>query len=232
MIFNGYDFSPYLTVNMSRRIMPGTTLDTVEVPGKPGVLLRSNKLEPVTIPVTLRLKAGVDENIADLRHILAGMLYTERPEKLILPDDEERYYMAVATGDTTLSKLWYTGVSEAEFYCADPLAYGKKGYISVPSVDFTIGGTYETKPIITCHPAANTTFIKITNDKTGEFMQINRSFDGTETVVFDCEKEQATVNGINAAVVLASDFFALKPGVNALLRSSGTFKAEWRERWM
>lgn len=232
MIFNGYDFSPYLTVNMSRRIMPPTDADIVDIPGRPGALLRDNKIEPLVIPVSIRLKADVGDNIADLRHILAGMLYTKEAAKLVLPDDEERYYMAVVTGDTTLSNLWYTGSTEVDFYCADPLAYGKKGSISVPNVDFTVKGTYETRPIITCKPAANTNFLKITNNKTGEFLQMNRSFTGDETVVFDCEKEQATVNGTNKAITLASDFFALKPGVNAILRSSGDFKAEWRERWL
>lgn len=93
-----------------------------------------------------------------------------------------------------------------------------------------VGGSYETRPVITCRPGGSVSFLKLTNMDTGEFVQINESLTSSSEVVIDMAKEQVTVGGQNHAVTYESDYFALQPGRNSLRLSSGTGTIEWTER--
>lgn len=230
MIYGEVDFSTYVTVNMRRSVLPNISITERKIPGRPGTRFRKTELEPLIIPVNLRLKANPDEDMSLFRHSLAEILYSNEPKKLVLPDEPTLYYMAVLRGASELSNLWYTGSCDIEMYCNDPIAYGQTYEEDIAS-NIGIGGTWPTKPIITCYPKSGS-YHRITNQKTGEHIQITRTFAGTETIVYDCEREQATVNGVNVAVNLASDYFELEPGNNTLLRSSGTGTIEWTERWL
>ena len=231
MIFNGIDLSVYFNVNPTRAIMPSVNIEIIDVPGKQGAIISSKKFEPLSIPVKVRLKAEVKDDISKLRRILAKALYTDEPAKLILPDEPDLYYMAVLRGSSELDNLWYTGSANLEFFCPDPIAFGATRKAEASANGFHVGGSWSTLPIITAKPAAGSYF-RITNYYTGEFIQLTRAFNGTETVVIDCAKMHTTVNGMAAQVIPTSDYFELEPGKNRLTRSSGNATIQWQERWI
>ena len=98
------------------------------------------------------------------------------------------------------------------------------------STSLVVGGSYETRPVVTCKPGGSVSYIRLTNMDTGEYVQITAALTSSSTVVIDMAEEQVTINGANAAVTYESDYFALQPGRNSLRLSSGTGTIEWTER--
>lgn len=217
---------------MDRSILPEVSVTTASVPGKTGTSFQKVDLNELQISVRMRLKASVGDDLAELRHMLAERLYAAIPEMLVLDDEPTRYYLATTSGSSDMDRISPSASVELTFLCPDPIAYGQSRTSPMTtSANIKVGGTWPTKPTITAKPAAGS-YYKITNYTTGEFVQINRTFNGTETVVIDCEHEQANVNGVNAAVTIASDYFAMSPGAIRLTANNGTATVEWIERWL
>lgn len=235
MIFNGYDFSPYLRCNPTRSVLPPVNVKTTETPNGNGEIFDTSTLESLSIPVSARLCYRGNERPMEVRRRLAAMLYCNSPAKLVLDDDPTRYYMAILSGESPLDSLWRTGKAELTFICPDPIAYGANINFEMRiTIGISVGGTYESHPIITAIPAANTSYWRITENTSGDYVQINHSFDGTQALVIDCANQSATIDGesTDVDVVLASNFFALRPGRTTLKTSSGTATIEYIERWL
>ncbi|MEG2932716.1 MAG: phage tail family protein [Gordonibacter sp.] len=235
MIFNDYDFSPYLRCNPTRSVLPPINVKATEVSNKDGDIFETATLGSMTIEVSARLCYRGNEQPMEVRRKLAAMLYSTTPAKLVLDDDPTRYYAAILGGESQLDNLWRTGKADLTFICNDPIAYGASVSIDIRGVlDLSVGGTYKSYPTITAVPAANTSYWRITETTSGDYIQINHAFNGTQTVVIDCENQSATLDGASAGidVVLASNFFALAPGHTSLKTSSGAATVAYIERWL
>ena len=229
MMYNGHDFSPWLDANPTRPILPTVEVESDDVPGAHGA-----KLGELSIPVDVRLKASAKDDIAELRHMLAATLWAEEPSPLVLGDDPTRYHLAVLDGDSDLDRLWHTGRTSLLFRACDPIAYGKTSAIAMATAaTANVGGTWKTAPIITARPS-NGSGYRITRVETGEYVQVNAPFSGSQTLVIDCGKQHCTISGASAdsSVALASDYFHLAPGINQLSATGGTATVEWTERWL
>lgn len=234
MKFNGYDLSPWLDANPTRPILPPVEVEADEVPGADGARFRSARLGELEIPVVVRLRASADDDIAELRHMLAPMLCAKSPAPLVLGDDPTRYHLAVLEGSSDLDRLWRTGRAELVFRACDPIAFGKTSAIAMATAaTANVGGTWKTAPTITARPSSGSGY-RITLVETGEYVQVNAPFTGEQTLVIDCGKQHCTVSGASAdeAVTLASDYFELSPGLNQLSAENGTATVEWTERWL
>lgn len=234
MMYNGYDLSPWLDANPSRPILPPVEVEADKVPGRDGTRFRSAKLGELEIPVAVRLKATSKDDIAELRHKLAAMLRPDSPAPLVLGDDPTRYHMAVLDGSSDLDALWHTGRAELKFRACDPVAYGRKSVVAMAaSATASVGGTAPTAPVITARPSSGSGY-RITLAETGEYVQVDAPFTGSQTLMIDCGKQHCTISGASAdaSVALASDYFELSPGLNRLVASSGTATVEWEERWL
>lgn len=234
MTFNGFDFSPYLDANPTRPIMPPVEIEADEVPGADGTRFRRAKLGELKIPVSVRLKASAKDDIAELRHMLAAALWSGKPAPLVLGDDPARYHLAVLDGSSDLDRLWNTGRTELTFRACDPVAYGEAKSASVNARGTVyVGGTLGAYPVITAKPAQGESY-RVTLVDTGEYVEMEAPFDGSQALVIDCAKQHCTLNGVTADryVALSSDYFALSAGPNELKTSSGTAEIEWTERWL
>ena len=236
MVYNGFDFSRYLRANPHRPIMPPTSIETEDVPGRAGTRLKKAKLGELVIPVDVELRAKRGDDIAEIRHKLAGALWSPVPAKLVLGDDPSRYHMAVVDGESELSTLWHTGEATINFKCPDPIAYGaERREPFTTKAEIFAGGNWPTAPIIEARPAKGS-YYKVTNDDTGEFVQVNMTFTGAgdQLLVIDFEAQHCEVNGSSADpyVTYESSYFELQPGSNSLRASSGNATVSWRERWL
>lgn len=231
MIFNGFDFAPYMRCNMAKPVTPPVQVETAEVPGMDGVLVKRVRLQPLTIPVTARLTASQGDDMATVRHMLAAKLRTTKPAPLHLDDDVAKYYLAILDGETQLDTLWFTGQAELSFLCPDPVAYGDHRKTTVSGTK-TIrpGGNYRAKPVVTVKPPSGSSWT-ITNVTTGEHVRVEASFTGAQTVIVDMGLERCTVNGSEHPISADSDCFALD-GETQLKVSAGTATVEWDERWL
>lgn len=241
MIYNGFDFSPWLDSRLiTRSLMPEYEVETEDVPYRPGEVFRRAKLKPLEIETRVKWKASARDDMAMLRRVIVSKLACFEEAPLYLDDDRHLgiYYMAVLTNPGELENLWYTGYADLEWTAYDPIGYGAEREVAIsrdatanPSL-VVVGGTWETHPVVSCKPAGNVSSLRITNVDTGEFVQVETSVKSGSPVVFDMWREQTTVDGINSPVAFESDYFTLKPGRNNLLLSNGYGIVSFRERYI
>lgn len=253
-IFNGRDLSPYLLVtNVSREIVPKRAVQTQQVSTQ--TLVASYGFEPMTLKVTCSLMKESMQDIADVRRMLAEVLYTQEPKKLLLPDERGTYYYALYAGGATPQELVKYPEVEFEFFVPDPIAYGghHKETIQLHGDGTTedvmlVGGTYPTKPKITIACEPNYYPMEIANKTTGKKICFVEDFKSNQIVTIDCELERVSVSTVapnpnggemlkantrDIPLLLESDFFDIKD--NDILYHSRLIKAytiEWDERFL
>ncbi len=230
--FGDYDLSKHLAcLGVSRQIMPSRTLERTTVPGMDGCHVAEEGLKPLEIDVEVALWATGEADVADARRELAQALSGEA-RALVLPEEPGRRYLAVFEGGASLNRAFNSPSLTLTFLCADPVAYAnaRKATVGTAGAYIDAGGTYRARPTVTCKPSSGS-YWQLTNATTGEFVRVEASFTGSQTVVLDMARERCTVNGSDHAVTLASDFFALE-GAQRLKVSSGTATVEWEERWL
>lgn len=127
-----------------------------------------------------------NKNLQELREKIAGVLHTTVPKKLILPDEEGRYYNAIPVGDISLVGIsdWYDEF-EIEFKIPDGVAHsttyrsfettGNQNKITV-----TNNGTVDAFPIFTIENMAENGYVGLVNTS-GVFQVGNLEEGATET---------------------------------------------------
>lgn len=230
--FGGTDLERYMSVSAATRtVAPGRRVERTAVPGMDGELARCGGMEAQEVTVTGYLRAWTLAEVADARRLLARALTSDGPQMLRLPDEPWSGLMAVYEGGAELSRNAHRPKVELRFLCADPVAYGRDRSAKVSgSATVEVGGTYPARPKVTVKPPRGSSW-RITNVDTGEFVCVQASFTGSQTVVIDMASHRCTVNGADHAVTLDSDFFSID-GTQHLLASGGTATLEWAERWL
>lgn len=171
-------------------------------------------------------------DIADARHKLAAMLWTDEPAPLYLPDDPTRYLMAIVSGITDLGEITddCPGTS-VTFHIGDPDYHGQRRRIEMTgSAAVSVGGTLPAHIKVTAKPSAGGAW-RITNTGTGEFVEIIQPLTADSIIRLDFSTEHATVNGSVAQLNIMSDFFEIKDRAHIKI-SSGSATLEWEERWL
>ncbi|HEO2859578.1 TPA: phage tail family protein [Streptococcus agalactiae] len=138
--YKGVDLSPFLNcLNIVRTIGNNRSIATRKI-NELGEAIQSVSFGAKTIFVTVSFKTKeigaskfVDttepstysyENLNKLREKIAGILHSKTTFKLTLPDEPDRYYMAVPKGDIDLKGIsdWYDE-TVIEFYIPDGVAH-------------------------------------------------------------------------------------------------------------
>ena len=239
IVFNGHDLSILVMCRMERPIMPPVDISSVSVGGRHGDQFRRARMESYTIPVTVWLRAKDRRRVADIRHRLAAMLWTEEPAPMYLPDDATRYYLAIVEGDTNLGEITDEIPSTTiGFRICDPIAYGNRRTEALAtgverSVD--AGGTYRAAPVVRSTTSGGTW--RIRNATTNEFVEINADTVGTsiasgQAVVCDMGNERLTLNGNDVGVSVDSDFFTMEGRTSLVVTGGADTTIDWRERWI
>lgn len=230
MIFNDFSFEDLLIVeHIDRSLMPTIFNESRHIPGQIGSRFIKSNAHIGLITVKCRLIEETREKVQETIRIVAGKLYTDKPSKLELRDEPDKYNIAIVTGSTDVEKYLYTGYFEITFECHDPLAYSaeKTQALNTP---FNNDGTRPAKGIITFTASAGEQVL-ISNGK--ETLKLIYPFVGTEVLIVDLDKELITINDNNAMKYLSldSDFFGIKIGSNAItVDGVGTIK--FSERWI
>lgn len=229
--FGGTDLSGLLLVTgVTRLVSPSRRYSQTSVPGMDGSHVSGGALDAYELSVSCVVLADDEAGVEEIRRTLAAAL-TAGEQKLTLPGDR-LYRMARYEGGSALDGLTRHPAVTLAFLCADPVAYGQKrsDSVSTSAKAVAAGGNYKAYPRVTCKPASGSYWM-LTNVTTGEFVRVDASFTGAQTVVLDMKAERCTVNGADRPVTVTSDFFALE-GVQQIKASSGTAALEWEERWL
>lgn len=232
--FNGHDLGELCICEFGRPVLAPVGATFEQVPGAHGETFKTAVLQGYDLEVTLWLREEHRGCVADARHELAAMLWTDEPKPLYLPDDPEKYVLAIVSGSTDLGIITNECPScTVVFHVGSPVSYGQSrtAQIGESTVSVVAGGTWRALPKITCQLAEAVKSWRITNRTTGEYVEIVGSFSLGSTVRIDMATERATVNNLGVDVSIASDFFAIE-GTQRLIVSSGTATMEWNETWL
>lgn len=233
VIFNGHDLSTLVYCKVNRPIMASVTANFERVSGRHGELFRSVFRSGYDLPVDMWLRSEHRRDVAEARHKLAEMLWSDEPAPLYLPDDPTRYLLAIVSGSTDLGEITDDcPMATVTFHAGDPDYYGRKRRVEAVAGTFSVnaGGDLPAHLSITAKPGAGSSW-EIANATTGEKVQVSHALASGSVVRVDMALERATVNNQNAPVTLDSDFFEIS-GRTKLRISSGSAVLEWRERWL
>lgn len=231
-MFNGHDLSSLVYCKVRRPIMASVRPTFEDVPGRHGEMFKTVKREGYDLPVDIWLRTEHRREVAEARHKLAAMLWTDEPAPLFLPDDPTRYLMAIVSGTTDLNEITDDcPATTVTFHIGDPDYRGQRRRIDVSgSAAFAVGGTLPALMTVTAKPGACRSW-RITNTDTGEFVEVVHALTADSVVRLDFATEHATVNGSLAPLNIASDFFEVRDRAHLKI-SGGTATIEWEERWL
>jgi predicted phage tail component-like protein len=232
IVFNGHDLSNLVYCKIRRPVMASVDATFEDVPGRHGEVFKTVKRDGYDLSVDMWLRTEHRRDVAEARHKLAAMLWTDEPAPLFLPDDPTRYLMAIVSGSTDLDEITDDCPScTVTFHIGDPDYRGQSRRIEVSgSAAFAVGGTLPAPMRVTAKPGACSSW-RITNTDTGEFVEVVQALTADSIVRLDFATEQATVNGSVAALNIMSDFFEIN-GRAHLKITGGTATIEWEERWL
>ena len=239
IIFNGNDLSRLVMCRMERPIMPPVEVSYESIGGRHGELFKRARMQGYTVPVTIWLRAKDRRKVAEMRHKLAAMLWTDEPAPLYLPDDPTRYHMAIVSGETSLGAITdELPTTTISFYVCDPIAYGNERTESLTAGTAKVidaGGTFKAAPVIKSTTSGGTW--KVTNVTTGEVVEINADTVGAAiasgvSVECDMANELVKLNGNAVGVTVASDFFTIEGRTEILVTGGTNTTIGWRERWI
>lgn len=230
--FGGHDLTDMLFVNPTRSFAPPIENVTVKVPGRPGEIHVRAELQPLEIPLHVRLKMDPAdaEAVAAQRRKITAILVTDEPQPLVLPDEPTRFYMAILSDPGELDTLWYAGGADIVFTAYDPIAHGKTRDAELPGGETRVfvEGSWETRPTIRLEADGQPLRVSM---KDGPYIALVTNPDAGASVVIDMADERCTVDGEAVAIELGSDYFALQPDNNFLTITGGSGSIEWEERW-
>ncbi|WP_407856370.1 distal tail protein Dit [Enterococcus hailinensis] len=117
---NGIELSGYLGItNVVRNIGVNRTNNFTKVGITDGKKLSSVTLDENYIDIDFNIL----HDLNDKRRILAGILFTKEPFKLIIGDEPDRYYNALVEGQPSLTEMNFLGKGQIRFVIPDGVAY-------------------------------------------------------------------------------------------------------------
>lgn len=224
--YKGVDLSPFLTIlGIERTVGNERQIQTNNAP-KIGVNLQDVTFGAKTIKVRVSLATMpitpefVDtvayptvtiENINKLREQVSGLLHTDSEQRLELPDEPDRYYMAIPKGDIDLEGIadWYDETT-IEFFIPDGVAHSTtyrkfdNGTVSSDKIVFNLvnNGNVPAFPIITVKNNAENGYIGVVNTsgalEIGDREEADKEVVRQSELLFDYRDSRITA-GLSAA---------------------------------
>lgn len=231
MIFNGIDFTEYLVVEkIHESLLPPIENILTTIPRSNKAKFERSNLGPRLIEIEVRIiksRKTLEENI----RYIAGLLYTTEPKKLVVND---KYYIAILDGETSLETFIHTGSSTLSFIAPDGVAYGNKLKHQISgTTQINVSGNYKTLPKFTFNITENINKIEIRNNL-GKYVLINHNFINGDIVEVDFDdkwKVRKNQMVIAKDVTILSDFFSLQRGLNTITVNVPC-QLEYTERWL
>lgn len=235
----GHVLNDYFSITDLSRPLPPSRLDSLDVPGRHGSVLRGRTMGPRTVSFRLwahsRSHADMLEDMAQLASWLYG---TDGELTLTFSDEGGRVRRVVPDGELPYDEYEERGSVLLTLAQPDPVCdIGEPKTASLSSggtKTITVGGTHPARLTIAATSAkrnATTGAWGVTVDS-GDHIRVPLADSSTHAVTIDCGSRAATVDGATAMVTLDSDWPALTPGTHTIDMDLGTGAATltWQER--
>lgn len=202
--FNGQDMSKYLeTNNVERNIGQNRKAILQKIGVSSGKRFQYTSADEGKVTVSFLIRRDM---VAKRREI-AGLLSSNEPQQLIFGDEPDKYYLAIADDQISLSEKFRHGNGEVTFIVPDGVAHslttatvsGQSG----TDITVTNAGTAPTSPLLTATMSGDNGVVAWTNDAGGVLQfGANDEIDGvtkerSELVyhyTFDSEPTDVTYN--------------------------------------
>lgn len=136
--FNDNDFSELLVINdIQRPLLPKLTTVMTDVGSLKGTLFNYNSYSDREIVVDYTLIADSPEALVTVKQTVAGLLFTDKPAKLIFSDSPDRYFLAVPDGDFNVEQTTKIGQGSIKFLIPDGVAHAvnSRKFIAVQTAE-------------------------------------------------------------------------------------------------
>ncbi|MCI1894764.1 MAG: phage tail family protein [Lactobacillus sp.] len=194
--FNGQDMSEYLeTNNVERNIGQNRKANLKKLGVSSGKRFKYTSADEGKVTVSFLIRRDM---VAKRREI-AGLLSSNEPQQLIFGDEPDKYYLAIADDQISLSEKFRHGNGEVTFIVPDGVAHsndittvtGQSG----TDIALTNAGTAPSAPVLTATMTADNGLVAWTNDQ-GAVLQFGDpgEVDGVTTKA----PEQALVEGFDS----------------------------------
>lgn len=236
MIYDGFDFSPYLLVeSIERPFLPKVDVSTDNVDGMNGSVLRSVRLDEGEVKVKVRMirpyeeEYGLAGGFEKLRRELSGRLFRETPCKLVLEDAPDVYYMAMLSKDTMINDLVFTRTATLYFVCPDPVTFGMEHTRRSDGglIHCNVGGNWKTAPVIEVSYEYSDAIVYVD----GKPLRALGSISGEHPLTFDCVNHVTKKGEAPVMLSIFDDYPDWKPG-NHTVECEHPFEVRWVERWL
>ena len=235
--FDGHDLTELFLVTDVERSWPSLSASTTDNPAGGSFLVGLRPQSP-TVSMTLRAY-GDSSRRREAARALASWLAVDGPRELAFGDDGGLCYMAVPDGSADSKRLYWQEAVAISFLVPEPVMLGDRMTATVPSgatASVGVGGTAPARPVIEASAAvrdSSTGLWGVRDAGSGSFVRVSIPTASASSVIIDCERRTATVNGQSALVTLDSDWLELAPGAHSLaVDGTGAATLTWRERWL
>ena len=238
VVFNDVVISDFYEVIDVVRPFAGRTNSTQSVSGMNGARITGSSLNQNRLTVVLLMSDVGTRGRREAVRKLSGMLYTDKPSKLLFGSDDGMYYMAILDGDVPFVERVRTGRVEINFVTEEPMLYGKRVSYTVPSggtLRVKVSGTYPARPVIsglvTSDPTNTLWGIRLDE---GDYIRLDTKSTEPRNVTIDCSERVAYVEEALALPTLDSDWLELRAGTHTIRNDvgSGACMISWQERWI
>jgi len=143
----------FVPEKINTELLPSTANKSLEVPMKSGAYFVNKKYGIRTFTIPYTIEAPTDAEVMPYADQLAEWLDYDEPQKLVLGDSPDRYYMAIINSETDFERTTLLGKGTLEFVCFDPHAYGETKALAFTQTGINPFATYNagnksTAPII------------------------------------------------------------------------------------
>jgi len=168
VIFAGQSLNNYCRVlSIQREVLPPRENFTKSIPNRNGSQFTGFHYGERTFTVEVCFTGETKEELIEKARQLAKVLDVKNPSKLILSDEQDKYYYAVVDGNTSIDRQFNTAKTTITFICYNPVAYSSLWQTYLPDdkgiVEVTNEGTAETFPSVEVAFNNNACFLQLTN---------------------------------------------------------------------
>ena len=168
IIYNNIRLNDYCNIiDVSKTILPNRKNNSKNIASMNGSYYTGFEYGERIISVKIYIPSEDNIDYNNKIRELSNILNVDKPKKMIINDDPDKYVYAVINGDTELSKKAMVGSATLEFICHDPIIYSDKWVTFSPNergiVTLKNDSTYKTYPNISASFRKKACFLQITN---------------------------------------------------------------------
>ncbi|MCP3025993.1 distal tail protein Dit [Halobacillus sp. A5] len=169
--YAGVETPSFLIIEkVTPQTLPPARVNSMNIPMKNGERFINKTLGVRTFVADVAIKVPKGKTLLEMMDDLADWLDYDEPQKFILRDKPNIYYMAIVESSTDIQRFSYSGKGQITFVCYDPHGYGDdKQYVyegnqEDPTTIVNNEGNKETAPIMSMRFVKDVTDFAVTTD--------------------------------------------------------------------